>query len=87
MFWKVFRNGQKKNPELASGLTLIIMAITGLIGVFLVLVPIIASVGGLFATLGTPLLVVVGIVALVVAVSLGFVERINDRRKLYLCYN
>ena len=63
-----FQKWAEKNPELASGLTLIIMAITGLIGVFLVLVPIIASVGGLFATLGTPLLVVVGIVALVVAV-------------------
>ena len=63
-----FQKWAEKNPELASGLTLIVMAITGLTGAFLVLVPIIVSVGGLFATLGTPLLVVVGIVALVVAV-------------------
>ena len=63
-----FQKWAEKNPELASGLTFIVMAITGLIGSFLVLVPIIVSVGGLFATLGTPLLVVVGIVVLVVAV-------------------
>ena len=63
-----FQKWAEKNPELASGLTLIIMAIAGLTGAFLVLVPIIVSVGGLFATLGTPLLVVIGIVALVVAV-------------------
>ena len=57
-----FQKWAEKNPELASGLTLIIMAITGLIGAFLVLTPIIAGV----MALGAPFLLTIGAIALTI---------------------
>ena len=57
-----FQKWAEKNPELASGLTLIIMAITGLTGAFLVLTPIIAGV----MALGAPFLLTIGAIALTI---------------------
>ena len=57
-----FQKWAEKNPELASGLTLIVMAITGLTGAFLVLVPIIAGV----MALGAPFLLTIGAIALAI---------------------
>ena len=57
-----FQKWAEKNPELASGLTLIIMAITGLTGAFLVLTPIIAGVMALVA----PFLLTIGAIALMI---------------------
>ena len=57
-----FQKWAEKNPELASGLTLIIMAITGLTGAFLVLTPIIAGV----MALGAPFLLTIGAIALMI---------------------
>lgn len=57
-----FQKWAEKNPELASGLTLIIMAIAGLTGAFLVLMPIIAGV----MALGAPFLLTIGAIALAI---------------------
>lgn len=59
-----FQKWAEKNPELASGLTLIIMAITGLTGAFLVLMPIIAGI----MALGAPLLSTIGAISLAIGV-------------------
>ena len=57
-----FQKWAEKNPELASGLTLIVMAITGLTGAFLVLMPIIAGI----MALGVPLLSTIGAISLAI---------------------
>ena len=59
-----FQKWAEKNPELASGLTLIIMAIAGLTGAFLVLMPIIAGI----MALGAPLLSTIGAISLAIGV-------------------
>lgn len=59
-----FQKWAEKNPELASGLTLIIMAIAGLTGSFLVLMPIIAGI----MALGAPLLSTIGAISLAIGV-------------------
>lgn len=59
-----FQKWAEKNPELASGLTLIVMAITGLTGAFLVLMPIIAGI----MALGAPLLSTIGAISLAIGV-------------------
>lgn len=59
-----FQKWAEKNPELASGLTLIIMAIAGLTGAFLVLIPIIAGI----MALGAPLLSTIGAISLAIGV-------------------
>ena len=59
-----FQKWAEKNPELASGLTLIIMAIAGLTGAFLVLMPIIVGI----MALGAPLLSTIGAISLAIGV-------------------
>lgn len=57
-----FQKWAEKNPELASGLTLIVMAITGLLGAFLVLIPVVAGI----IAIGVPLLSTIGAISLAV---------------------
>lgn len=45
----------EENPELVTGIVLIITTLTALVGAFMVLTPIISSVAGLFATFGAGL--------------------------------
>ena len=57
-----FQKWAEKNPELASGLTIVIMAITGLLGAFLVLIPVVAGI----IAIGVPLLSTIGAISLAV---------------------